>query len=286
MMIKVVHIRAFVASILLATSPLDAAVPQTPQTTPTPQLRATPSPHQGQQVYIPQWKVGESWSVECDVPNFLLAKTPPWISNRKMGQDPRPRWTFRVEKMTDVGGKLRLFFVRASGSVPTMKAGADLVFAGRIEPSGKVGSLFLYKAEYRYPMGQGVNTLRKDYNKQSAGPFPVINDSNDIPSDFPYLDATFAPAGSNKVDGVWKEFVATDIVAGDLRDRSVRQTIVFEPSKMQFGEELKVPVDRSLNQDVYMKLLGQRHTIRLVFNPSYPWPVYGEGPRGKFWFVK
>jgi hypothetical protein len=27
-------------------------------------------------------------------------------------------------------------------------------------------------------------------------------------------------------------------------------------------------------------------TARLVFNSEYPWPVYGEGPRGKFWLVK
>jgi len=239
-------------------------------------------------VYVPQWRVGQSWTVECDVPDPLVAKIPPWIDGRKLGTARRPRWVFTVEKVSDLTPKLRLFKIVVRGPDPGVRSSADLVFGGRIETGGRIGSLYLYKAEYRYPAGKSVNTVRKDYNRMSAGPFPVTNDVNDIPCDFPYLDITFNPGPDAKADGVWREFKATDVVEGDLRSRSVRQTILFATSKMQMGERIKVPIQRELNQDVYMRHLGSRgnETVRLVFNPAFPWPIYGEGPRGKFWVVK
>ncbi|MBI4864789.1 MAG: hypothetical protein HY815_31715 [Candidatus Riflebacteria bacterium] len=237
-------------------------------------------------IYVPQWKKGDTWTVECDMPDALVAKRPPWLDNRKPNSSRHPRWVFTVDKLADMG-RFRLISVQVRRDDPKARSSADLVFSGRLDAAGLLASLFLYKAVYRYPAGVEVNSIRKDYNRQSNGPFPVINDETDAPTDFPCLNVVDSPADASG-DGIWKEYQATDLVDKDLRSRSVRQTTIFATAKMQFGEQIKVPVDRSLNQDVYMKLLhaSGNYTVRLVFNPAYPWPVYGEGPKGRYWLVK
>jgi hypothetical protein len=224
--------------------------------------------------------------VECDLYEPQTAGVAPWLTGHKRRSFPRCRFRFTVDRVADSGG-VRLVSVRARGTRPGLKTAADLVFAGELGTGGRVKSLALYKAEYRVPVGSGVSVVRRDYNRQANEPFPVLNDVNVVPCDFPCLAMADMPGAGPVKDGIWKEFAASDVVDGDRRSRAVRQTIVFATEKVRFGEQYRVPVERSLNQDVYLKALhGQGNGVRLVFNPRHPWPVYGEGPRGRFWLVE
>lgn len=265
----------------------EAGAPPSPTSTPVasvvPPPAERPAAAAPAKLFIPQWKPGMTWTVECDVPDALVAGVPPWIGGRKRRQGPQPQFVFTVERAADVG-HLRLFSVVVKAGAADQRTGAELVFAGERGADGKLTSLFLLKAEYRVPTGTGVSVIRREYNKQAKGPFPVLNDDSVVPSDFPVLSMEFAGHGGQ--DGFWKEFQAAERVEGDVRSRAVRQTILFASDKMQFGERLKVNAPRAECVDVFMKLLfGAQHNVRLVFHPAYPWPVYGEGTKGRFWLL-
>lgn len=281
---------AFVMTVTAAIAHQDAAPPSpSPDApAPNPSVMAPPSVRPPfaapAKLFVPQWKIGMTWTVECDVPDPLVAGVPPWVGGRKRRQGPTPQFVFRVDRAADVGS-LRLFSVIVKAGSADQRTGADLVFAGERGADGRMTSLFLYKAQYKVPLGDGVSVIRRDYNAQAKAPFPVINDDNAVPCDFPMLSLDMFGHGGNR-DGVWKEFQAAELVEGDLRSRAVRQTIIFASDKMQFGERLKVKAPRAECVDVFLKLLsGAGQSVRLVFHPDHPWPVYGEGTKGRFWLL-
>ena len=273
-----------------ATVHADPSPAPSPAPTPDPSVRMPSSPQPSfappAHFHVPVWKQGQSWSVECDYPDQLGARTPPWLSGRQRKGAPHPRFTFTVDRIADAGA-LRLYSVQVRPEKQDQKTTADLVFAGERTGSGGLSSLFLMKAIYKGATGTGTQVDRRDYNAQAKEPFPVINDVNGIPSDFPMLSEAELSRSDGKLDGVWKEYQAFEALEGDRHSRAVRQTILFASDKMQFGERLKVNVPRAECVDVFMKLLSARgnDTTRLVFHPSYPWPVYGEGPKGRFWLL-
>lgn len=235
---------------------------------------------------IPQWKQGQTWQIEVDVPDGLHAGTPPWVTGHKRKSAIRPRYVFKVDRVAD-GGALRLFSVQVRPADETQKTSADLVFAGLRKKDGTLGSLFIMKALYKMPISTGVVSTVRKYNEEAKGPFPVINNVNGLPTDYPFLSEEELSRHDGKLDGVWKEYEAFEQIEGDKRDRSVRQTILFASDKMQFGEKPKVEVQRKDCVDVFMKVLSSpgNETTRLTFHPAYPWPVYGEGPKGRFWLI-
>jgi hypothetical protein len=278
----------FVMTVASAEAHQDAAPPPSAAPTPNPSVMAPPSARPPvappARLAIPQWKPGMTWTVECDIPDALVAEVPPWVGGRKRRSGPQPQFVFTVERAADVGS-MRLFSVVVKAGAADQRTGAELVFGGERGADGRMNSLFLYKAAYRIPTGDGVSVIRRDYNTQAKAPFPVFNDDNAVPSDFPMLSIEMAKHDGSK-DGVWKEFQAAELVEADLRSRAVRQTIVFATDKMQFGERTKVNAPRSECVDVFMKLLsGSGQAVRLVFHPAYPWPVYGEGNKGRFWLL-
>lgn len=280
---------------LLAMTPAAAherATPPSPSAYPTPnpsvQMPTGPMPPVAPpaRLGIPQWKQGMSWQIEVDVPDGLNAGTPPWVGGHKRRSGVRPRYSFRIDRVGDAGA-LRLFSVQVRPVNEEQKTSADLVFAGLRNPDGTLASLFIMKGLYRMPTGTGVSQVRRDYNKEAKAPFPVINNVNGLPTDYPFLSTDELGRHDGKIDGVWKEYTAVEVVEGDKRDRSVRQTILFASDKMQFGEKPKVNAPRKECVDVFMKILSSpgNETTRLTFHPAYPWPVYGEGPKGRFWLL-
>lgn len=278
-------------------TPLAAHQPLTPPSA-TPSAYPTPNPSVQQpaspqppiappaQLQVPQWKQGMKWSIEVDVPDGLSAGKPAWVDGHKPKSLPRQKWNFLVDRVAEAGA-LRLFSVQVRPANEEQKTQADLVFAGLRNKDGVVESLFVMKAQYKVPTVAGVVTTRRDYNKEAKGPFPVINNVNGIPTDYPFLDLKELQRHDGKLDGVWKEYPAIEVVEGDKRDRTVRQTIMFASDKMQFGEKLKVTAARKECVDVFMKVLSSpgNETVRLSFHPAFPWPVYGEGPKGRFWLL-
>ena len=268
-----------------AASPSPAAVP-----TPDPSVRMPSSPQPPfaapARLTIPTWRQGQSWSIECDYPDGLGAGTPPWVSGHQRRSTVHPRFTFTVDRVAD-SGPLRLFSVQVRPGSQSQRTSADLVFAGQRLKDGNMASLFLMKGLYKVPVAMGTTATRRDYNEESKGPFPVINDVSGIPCDFPVLNQADLAGHDAKQDGIWKEYEAAEAMEGGVRSRSVRQTILFASDKMQFGERVKVAAPRAECVDVFMKLLhaAGNETVRLVFHPAYPWPVYGEGPKGRFWLL-
>src|SRR5688500_18127898 len=92
-----------------ATAP---ASPASPAPTPNASVMAPPSVRPPMaapaKLSIPQWKPGMSWTVECDIPDPLVAGVPPWVAGRKRRAGPQPQFVFTVERAADVGS-LRLF---------------------------------------------------------------------------------------------------------------------------------------------------------------------------------
>ena len=267
-----------------------ASPPPSAAPTPNPSVQqptAPPPPVKpAAHLFIPQWKTGLTWTIECDFPDGLTAGTPPWVTGQKRNSVQHPRFQFTVDKQADYG-KLRLFMVKVTPVGSNRATSADLVFAGEKKDDGSVVSLFLMKGLYRLATGSNVASTRRDYNAESKGPFPVINEENGIPTDFPFLSYAEVAGHDGKGDGFWKEYQAAQAIEGDRRSRAVRQTILFASDKMQFGEKYKVSVRRAECFDVFMKMLNSpgNETVRLVFNPAYPWPVYGEGSKGRFWLI-
>jgi hypothetical protein len=262
-------------------SPSPAPMPD-PSIMPPPSVRPPVAPPA--KLAIPQWKPGMSWRIECDFPDPQTAAIPPWISGHKRRTAPQPQYLFTVERAADVGA-LRLFSVIVKPQSPDQKTGAELVFGGERAADGTVKSLFLMKALYKVPVAGGSANVRRDYNKQAKEPFPVLNDDNQIPTDFPMLSAELAKHDGTK-DGVWKDYQAAEVVEGDRRSRAVRQTYMFASDKMQFGERYRVKAERKECVDVFLKMLAAPgHGMRLVFHPAHPWPIYGEGQKGRFWLL-
>lgn len=269
-------------------SPGAATKGKAPATPPSP-VSASPDPAKGPPtIYVPQWKKGQSWTIEVDAVDPITSNTEPWVTGRRPNAVPRDKWIFTVARAEDVKG-LRMFLVQVRSPDPKATTTADLVFAGTPDGPDRMRSLFVLKGEYKYPTIAGVQTITKHYNRQSTGPFPVINEANGLMTDFPYLDSDQSVVGADGklLDGVWKEYTASEVVGQDRIGRSTRQTIILKTEKIKFGEILKVKANPKANQDVYIRQIdsGSRAGSRLVFNRAFPWPVYGEGPRGRFWLL-
>jgi hypothetical protein len=241
----------------------------------------------GTELYVPQWKLNQSWTVEADPPPMRTDKRNPWDAGHKPANAPTPRWIFTVDRMKDVKGR-RLMSVKVRSDNPKEKTAAELVFIGNLGAGGHLESLFLYAAEFHFPSGDALVKSRVDYAKASSAPFPVLCDMTPIPCDFPFLHPATMRPPSAAADGLWREFNVTTVSDHDRRNASVRQTIIFNPGKLRFGEVVRVTADASKNQDIYMKQLSPAGVpgLRLVFNPAFPWPIYGEGPKGRFWLTK
>lgn len=236
------------------------------------------------EVYVPLWSTGDGWIVEAEISDVRAEAGSGDERRLRPQRSTRMRFAFRVEKVADVG-RLRFYSVVVR-QVEGGATGAELVFGGEKDGPG-VKSLFLVKAVYTYPVKDKVNRVRRDYNKMSTGPFPVFNDVNGVPSDFPYLykDHGVDP-GNTKASGFWKSFQATSTLGGDLRSHAARQTVLFPPLRLKLPAACPLPRDRVRDQEVYLQALPRGPVVRLVFNPAYPWPVYVEGPRGRSHLVK
>jgi hypothetical protein len=238
---------------------------------------------QRREVYVPQWKVGQAWVVELEPRDPLALSRFPWEPPKARRKTDRVRFRFVVDKVQDAKG-LRLFLVKVRG-LGGVSSEADVVFGGQ-RSAGGVKSLFVLKAEYRYRVKGLVNQVRRDYNRQSTAPFPVVNDVNNVPVDFPYLYRDHGVDPAKPADGFFKEFDAVESVGGDLRSRAMRQTVLFPPPKVKLPVPSKLVMDSDRHQDIYLKALSSGAVVRFVFHPAYPWPVYAEGPRGRSWLVE
>lgn len=238
-------------------------------------------------VYIPHWEQGMTWSVELEpteLPNTGFDPTPPNPLEKPVA-GPGVVWKFEIEKVVDVNPKARLYQMKVRQKDESSMTSADLVFAGELDDAGRMIALYVVKADYRYPVKGDETEIRRDYNKMSNGPFPVINDVNSVPCDFPYFYVPDATQDLTKSDGIWKEFKYERGLYEEVYLYTVRQTILLNAEKVVRPDVYKVEVDRTKNQDVYIRLKPDEHVVRLVFNSDHPWPVFGEGPKGRFWLL-
>ena len=190
---------------------------------------------------------------------------------------------FRSERVVEQG-LTRLYSVVVRPRDATKSTEADLVFAGQLDEAGQQVKLFLLKGTYRYPSKGTLSELRRDYNEMSAEPFPVVGGGNSIPLDFPCLYR--AELGDkDDSDGFWKEFSFYRPLLGEVYVHSVRQTVLFNTQKIRRPEVYKVALERKENQDVYLRLKPDNLVSRLVLNPWFPWPVFGESQKGRFWLI-
>jgi len=219
----------------------------------------------------PEWEIGDSWVVET-----LTER----VQGREATADPettRLKWQFRVAKIEKVAGS------------DCYRVDIQCLAASRVRPRGSIWcdkqTLFLRQFQTQVAFQGRYRTIQESYACAKGATAPVVTFVNVLPLAMP----AFPPEGAKAADSF--TYTSQPLPAGAKDPGTVR---FLHTSTQQVG-----PVGAKALEAIpptYAKSLGtgpltevtledRRQSVRQLWQPGSPWPVYVENTRTKAWLV-
>ncbi|MBI4859982.1 MAG: hypothetical protein HY815_06925 [Candidatus Riflebacteria bacterium] len=236
---------------------------------------ASPRPGIAQVGPIAPWSAGDTW-------NMLVY---PKILQRGPNRDPlgfrlgTPSYFHYEVTRIHRAPALTMIFVQVSSMGETVRPyHAGLVFGTHGTATDR-STLALAKLGVRF-LFRGVWTEhRTDYFKMSSEPAPVMTDQDDVPLDFPLVEARPIPPGRTETV---REFRITQLLQQLPFARDIRQTV--RAGEDLGRSQLMVPTDPKTSVTVELQRMSDKRTTRMTGRPSRmgrPWS--GEAPDHRKW---
>jgi hypothetical protein len=240
---------------------------------------------------LPAWVEGMVWTVKTAYRKLPIGR---------VGKDVKPEdvaipgwsdptyWSYTVKKVKrGTGGSQYLLQVRnKDGSKAAM---ASLYLARYPLAASGPEVLALNKGKF-YTLLQGqLKPTSKDYVPMGAPSFPVLADDSLIPYDFPVLPFLPRPPTGQKSSDLTRTFAITEDLDGLKFARDVAQIEHQNTSVDSFVNKELADYLKSKAWDapdlamIEMKRKFDGMTVKQVWSPKLPWPVYSETATVRSW---
>jgi len=219
----------------------------------------------------PEWDIGDSWIVET------LTRR---VQGREEAAEPeatRLKWQFRVAKIEKVAGS------------DCYRVDIQCLAAGRIRPEATIWcdkrTLFLRQFQTQVAFQGRYRTIQESYACAKGPTAPVIAFVNVLPLAMP----AFLPSGAKAADRF--TYASQPLPAGAKDPNTVRflhtSTQQVRPAGAKALEQIPRKYAKNLGAEpvTEVTLDDREQSVRQLWQPGAPWPVYVENSRTRAWLV-
>jgi hypothetical protein len=219
----------------------------------------------------PEWQIGDSWVVET-----LTQR----VQGREAAADPettRLKWQFRVAKIEKVAGG------------DCYRVDIKCLAASRVRPQGTIWcdkqTLFLRQFQTQVAFQGRYRTIQESYACAKGATAPVVTFVNVLPLAMP----AFPPEGA-KAAGTFR-YTSQPLPAGAKDPGTVRflhaSTQQVRPAGAKALGAIPPNYAKSLGAGPLTEVTieDRRESVRQLWQPGSPWPVYVENARTEAWLV-
>lgn len=237
---------------------------------------------------LPDWREGTGWTVKS-----VYRKLPVGHVNKDVkpdevsvpGWSAPTYWSFLVKKVKS-GQGITQYLLQVRNKDGSRAAMASLYFAQY--PVG-TDVLALNRGKFYTLMAGQLKPISRPYVTPGSPPHPVMADDSLIPYDFPALPfQAKAPPGVKETE-LARTFTITEELDGVKYARDVTQVeLQNTPVEAFGGKELAEYISSKDWSKTDLSLVEMRRkfdgrTVRQVWSPKLPWPIYSDSTTVRSW---
>lgn len=219
----------------------------------------------------PEWQVGDSWVIET-LTRRVQART-----EEAEAASTRLQWEFRVANVEKVAGS------------DCFRVDIQCLAAGRVRPKSTIWcdkqTLFLRQFQTQVAFQGRYRTIQESYAVTKGPTAPVVAFVNALPLAMP----AFMPPGAKAVDSF--SHTSQPLPAGAKDPGTIRflheTTQQVRPAGAKAIDAMPRPYAKYLGDApiTEVTLEDQDQSVRQLWQPGSPWPVYVENEQTRAWLV-